>query len=131
MASTVVLLAGLGLSRDDTDEGTLLLSLKLPNDLKGVATSSAFFWHVLVTTRLQNNLTLTDHREGLDCLALAECESALRQHVHREYLLTTVNGRKDPANLLVFKHDGWPGLAVWGPYSQLKCRPMDTMETPE
>jgi len=27
-------LAGLGLNRDDTDEGTLLLSLKLPNDSK-------------------------------------------------------------------------------------------------
>jgi len=36
-------LAGLGLNRDDTDEGTLLLSLNLPNDSNGVATSLAFF----------------------------------------------------------------------------------------
>jgi len=36
-------------NRDDTDEGTLLLSLKLPNDSNGVASSLAFFRHVLVT----------------------------------------------------------------------------------
>jgi len=35
-------LAGLGLNRDATHEGTLLLSLQLPNDSNGVATSLAF-----------------------------------------------------------------------------------------
>jgi len=45
-------LAGLGLNRDDTDEGRLLLSLKLPNDSNGVATSLAFFRHILVTIHL-------------------------------------------------------------------------------
>ena len=45
-------LAGLGLNRDDTDEGTLLLSLKLklPNDSNGVATSLAFFRHDVLRT---------------------------------------------------------------------------------
>jgi len=32
-------LAGLGLNRDDSDEGTLLSSLNLPNDSNAVATS--------------------------------------------------------------------------------------------
>ena len=59
-------LAGLGLNRDDSDEGTLLLSLHLPNDSNGVATSLAFFRHVLVTT----HLFATNHREGLDRMAL-------------------------------------------------------------
>ena len=76
-------LAGLGLNRDDSDEGTLLLSLNLPNDSNAVATSLAFFRHVLVTT----HLFATNHREGLDRMALAECESALRQYVNREYFL--------------------------------------------
>jgi len=35
-------MAGLGLNRDDIDEGTLLLSLKLPDDSNGVATSLTF-----------------------------------------------------------------------------------------
>jgi len=52
LAGAVVLLAGPGLSRDDADEGTLLLSHKLPNDSNGVATSLAFFRYVLVTTHL-------------------------------------------------------------------------------
>ena len=76
-------LAGLGLNRDDSDEGTLLLSLNLPNDSNAVATSLAFFRHVLVTT----HLVATNHREGLDRMALAESESALRQYVNREYFL--------------------------------------------
>ena len=79
-------LAGLGLNRDGTDEGTLLLSLKLPNDSNAVATSLAFFRHVLVTT----HLFTTNHCEGLYRMALAECESALRQYVHREYFLAAV-----------------------------------------
>jgi len=46
------ILAGLGLNRGDTDEGTLLLSLKLPNDSIGVPTSLAWLRHVLLTTHL-------------------------------------------------------------------------------
>ena len=38
---------------------------------------------VLVTT----HLFATNHREGLDRMALTECESALRQYVNREYFL--------------------------------------------
>jgi len=83
-------LEGLGLNRDDTDEGTFLLSLKLPNDSNGVATSLSFFRHVLVTT----HLFATNHREGLDRMALAEYESALRQCVHREYFLAAVESRQ-------------------------------------
>ena len=90
MAGTVVFLEGLGLNRDDTDEDTLLLSLKLPNDSNGVATSLAFCRHVLVTT----HLFTTNHCEGLDRMTLAKCESALRQYVHREYFLAAVEGRQ-------------------------------------
>ena len=36
------------------------------------------------------HLFTTNHCEGLDRLALAECNSALRQHDHREYLLSAV-----------------------------------------
>jgi len=43
VAGTVVLFGGAGLNRDDTDEGTLLLSLKLSNVSNGVATSLASF----------------------------------------------------------------------------------------
>jgi len=78
------------LNRDDTDEDTLLLSLKLPNDSNGVTMSVAFFRHVLVTT----HLFTTNHCEGLDRKALAECESVLRQHVHREYFPAAVECRQ-------------------------------------
>jgi len=36
----------------------------------------------------------TNHREGLDRMALAECESALRQYVHRENFLAAVESRQ-------------------------------------
>ena len=36
----------------------------------------------------------TNHREGLDHMALAECESALRQNVHREYFLAAFESRQ-------------------------------------
>jgi len=85
-------LEGLGLNRDDTDEGILLLSLKIPNDSNGVATSLPFFRNVLVTT---HQFTTYNHCEGLDRIkALAECESAVRQYVHREYFLALVEGRQ-------------------------------------
>ena len=88
-------LAGLGLNRDDSDEGTLLLSLNLPNASNEVATSLAFFRHVLESLGiLTTHLFATNHREGLDRMALAECESALRQYVHREYFLVAVESRQ-------------------------------------
>ena len=55
----------------------------MPNDSNAVATSLAFFRQVLVTT----HLVATNHREGLDRMALAECESALRHYFNREYFL--------------------------------------------
>ena len=74
VAGTVILFGGAWPEprRLCSDEGTLLLSLNLPNDSNAVATSLAFFRHVLVTT----HLFATNHREGLDRMALAECESA-------------------------------------------------------
>ena len=124
-------LAGLGLNRDDSDEGTLLLSLNLPNASNEVATSLAFFRHVLESLGiLTTHLFATNHREGLDRMALAECESALRQYVHREYFLAAVESRQGSRQRtnfqLIFRRDGWPSLAV---IPQLGCLPMDTMET--
>lgn len=77
----------------------------------------------LVTTHLLDN----NHREGLDCLTpdgmllqriflgfqpacpsrvhtrLTECEFAFRQHVHREYILTTINGWQKPCQRARFQ----------------------------
>ena len=78
---------------------SFLLSLKLPNDSNGVAMSLAFFRHVLVTT----HLFTTNHCEGLDRMALAECEFALRQYVHREYFLAAVEGRQGSRQRTIFQ----------------------------
>jgi len=40
------------------------------------------------------HLFTTNRCEGLDRMALADCESALRQYVHREYQLAAVEGRQ-------------------------------------
>jgi len=81
-------LAGLGMNRDDTDEGTLASNCQ--TILTEWTRVWLFFRHVLVTT----HLFITNHCEGLYRMALAECESALRQHVDREYFLAAVEGRQ-------------------------------------
>jgi len=110
-------LAGLDLNRDDTDEGTLLLSLKLQNDSNAVATSLAFFRHdILVTT----HPFTTNHCEGLGP------HSALRQYIHREYLLAAVEGRQGSRQRTIFRRDGWPSLAelypIWDAYQWIPWR---------
>jgi len=97
------LLAGLGLNRDDSDEGTLLLSLNLPNDSNGVATSLAFFRHALVTT----HPFATKHREGLDRMPWRNV-SLLSANMSLQ-----LKAGKRLANVPIFRRDGWPSLAEW------------------
>jgi len=94
--------AGFYLNRNDIDEGTLLLSLNIPNDPTYVATSltlSACLGYLTI-----HHLLNTNHREGMDRLALAECKPALRQHVHCEYILATVDGRQGSRQRASFTH---------------------------
>jgi len=82
-------LTGLGLNRDDTDEGTLLLRSSEPQTAKRFERSSQKFGFLLA--RLGNDPPVYHkplRRAGPS--DLAECESALRQYFHREYLLAAV-----------------------------------------
>ena len=93
-----VLTEALGLTPDTADDGTFLLNLNLPNDNDGVATSLSIFRHVLVTT----HLLCTNDRDGLPILALAECESALRQQARREYMAAGVGGQTNSKQRATF-----------------------------
>jgi len=46
-------------------------------------------------------------------MALAECESALRQFVHLEYSSLQLKAGKGPANVPIFRRDGLLSLAKW------------------
>jgi len=84
-------LAELGLNQADIDQSIFLSSFIMQIDSNGGATSLGHEFGCL-SARLGNDPP--NHRGGLVRLPLAECESALRQHVLREYLLATVDGQK-------------------------------------
>jgi len=79
------------------------LSLILLNYCYGMATSMAFFRHLLITTRLLS----TNHCEGLNYLALAECESVRRECCLPMDTMETSDRmlrRQPAAHLIVCRH---------------------------
>jgi len=83
-------LTGLGPNRDDTDEATLPFELQTAKRFQRSGHEFGF-----LSAHLGHNLLfIANHLKGLDRLTLAKCESALRQRVHREYLLAAVDGRQ-------------------------------------
>jgi len=101
-------LDGSGLNRDNTDEGTLLLSLNLPNDSNGVP-------------RVRLSCGTSCSRPSCITLIIAKgwmsgpggIVNLPSANIASTYSLQSPVG-KGPANVPDFRRSGWPGLAVWG-----------------